>query len=70
MILLIVREQYHIIWELILVVASVFIFRSLWLLLDSHFGTTFLIPFLLIGILISIPPLYILNRHLEDRKKK
>jgi len=64
------KEQYHIIWEIILVIASVFIFRSVWLLLDFHFGTTLLIPFLLIGILISIPPLYILNRHLEDRKKK
>ena len=64
------KEQYHIIWELILVVASVFIFRSLWLILDANFGANLLIPFLLIGILLSIPPLYILNRHLEDRKKK
>jgi len=64
------KEQYHIIWELILVIASVFIFRSVWLLLDTNFGNTFLIPFLLIGILFSIPPLYILNRHLEYKKKK
>ena len=64
------KEQYHIIWEIILVIASVFIFRSVWLLLDSNFGNTLLIPFLIIGILLSIPPLYILNRHLEDKKKK
>jgi len=64
------KEQYHIFWELILVVASVFIFRSGWLLLDTYFGNTLLIPFFIVGILLSFPPLYILNRHLEDRKKK
>lgn len=64
------KEQYHIFWELILVIASVFIFRSGWLLLDTYFGSSLLIPFLIVGILLSIPPLYILNRHLADRKKK
>jgi len=64
------KEQYHIFWELILVIASVFVFRSMWLLLDTYFGSSLLVPFLIIGILLSIPPLYILNRHLEDRKKK
>jgi len=64
------KEQYHIFWELILVIASVFIFRSSWLLLDIYFGTTMLIPLFILGILLSIPPLFILNRHLEDRKKK
>lgn len=64
------KEQYHIFWELVLVVASVFIFRSLWLLLDNYFGYSLLIPFLIVGILLSIPPLFILNRHLENRKKK
>jgi hypothetical protein len=64
------KEQYHILWELILVVASVFIFRSLWYLLDEYFEYSLLIPFLIIGILLSIPPLYILNRHLENGKKK
>jgi hypothetical protein len=64
------KEQYHIFWELMLVIASVFIFRSGWLLLDTYFGTTMLIPLFILGILLSIPPLYILNRHLGDRKKK
>jgi len=64
------KEQYHIFWELILILASIFIFRSIWILLDVYFGTTFLIPFLIIGIVLSIPPLYVLNRHLEDSKKK
>jgi len=64
------KEQYHIFWELILVIASVLIFRSLWYLLDEYFEYSLLIPLLIIGILLSIPPLFILNRHLEDRKKK
>jgi hypothetical protein len=64
------KEQYHIFWELILVIASVFIFRSGWLLLDMYFATTMLIPLFILGILLSIPPLFILNRHLEDIKKK
>ena len=64
------KEQYHIFWELILILASIFIFRSVWLLLDIYLGASFLIPLLIIGILLSIPPLYILNRHLEDRKKE
>jgi hypothetical protein len=63
------KEQYHIIWELVLIVASIFIFRSVWLLLDIYLGTSYLIPLLIAGILLSIPPLYILNRHLEDTKK-
>jgi hypothetical protein len=64
------KEQYHIIWELMLIVASIFIFRSVWLLLDIYLGSSFLIPLIIIGILLSIPPLYMLNRQLEDRKKK
>jgi len=63
------KEQYHIFWELILVIASVFIFRSLWLLLDTYFGYSLLIPFLITGILLSIPPLFILNRHLREGRK-
>ena len=64
------KAQYHIVWELVLIVASIFIFRSVWLLLDMYFGTSVLIPFLILGIVLSIPPLFILNRHLEDRTNK
>lgn len=64
------KEQYHIFWELMLVFASILVFRSVWLLLDEYLGYNYLIPLLIIGILISLPPLYILNRHIEDRKKK
>jgi len=64
------KEQYHIFWELIFVIASIFIFRSIWLLLDNYFGIDYLIPLLFVGILLSIPPLFVLNRHIKDRKKK
>ena len=64
------KEQYHIFWELTLIIASVLIFRSVWLLLDTYLGYNLLIPLLIIGIILSIPPLFILNRHLEDKKKR
>jgi hypothetical protein len=63
------KEQYHIIWELVLIIASIFIFRSIWLLMDIYLGTSHLIPLLIAGILLSIPPLYILTGHFEDKKK-
>lgn len=63
------KEQYHIFWELVLVIASIFIFRSIWLLLDMYFQSNFLIPLFIIGILLSIPPLYVLNRHFKDEKE-
>jgi len=46
----------HVIWELILVLASVLIFRGLWLLLDSvvDFNSTrFLIASLIVGIFLA-----------------
>lgn len=63
------KEQYHIIWELVLIIASIFIFRSVWLLMDIYFGSSYLIPLLIVGILLSIPPLYILTGHFEGKKK-
>lgn len=60
------KEQYHILAELTLIVASIFIFRSVWLLLDIYLKTDFLLPLLIFGILLSIPPLYFLNRHLKN----
>ena len=63
------KWQYHILWELVLIIASIFIFRSVWLLMDIYLGSSYLIPLLIIGILLSIPPLYILTVHFEDQKK-
>lgn len=64
------KEQYHIIAELLLIFASILIFRSVWLLLDNYLANDFIIPLLLLGILLSIPPLYILNRHLKEEKER
>lgn len=63
------KERYHIIAELTLIVASIFIFRSVWLLLDLYLNTDFLLPLLIFGILLSIPPLFFLNRHLKNDKE-
>jgi len=38
--------------ELIVVLASVLIFRSLWIMLDKHFGDAYLEIMLIIGIII------------------
>jgi hypothetical protein len=64
------KEQYHIFWELMLIFASIIVFRSVWLLLDEYIDNNYLIPLFIVGILLSIPALYMLNRHIEDRKKK
>jgi hypothetical protein len=64
------KEQYHIFWELMLIFASILIFRSLWLLLDEYIDNNYLIPLFIVGILLSIPALYMLNRHIENGKKK
>jgi len=63
------KEKYHIILELVLIIASIFIFRSVWMLMDIYLGSSYLIPLLIVGILLSIPPLYILTGHFEDQKK-
>jgi len=62
------KEQYHIFWEMMLVFASILIFRSVWLLLDIHLDSSYLIHLLLIGIVLAIPPLYVLNRHLNNKE--
>jgi len=64
------KEQYYIFWELMLIFASILVFRSLWLLLDEYIDNNYLIPLFIVGILLSIPALYMLNRHIENRKKK
>ncbi|PNX53792.1 MAG: hypothetical protein BV458_02635 [Thermoplasmata archaeon M9B2D] len=62
------KEQYHIFWEMMLVFASILIFRSVWLLLDIHLDSSYLIHLLLIGVVLAIPPLYVLNRHLNNKE--
>lgn len=47
--------------EIILLVASVLIFRSLWTLLDQYFGQTNLWPMLIIGLILTVVALIIVN---------
>jgi len=64
------HESLHVLWESMLIVGSVLIFRSTWLLLDTHFGNRALWLLLVLGIVLAIPALYVLNSHLEEYYKK
>lgn len=63
-----------VIGELVVLVASVLIFRSLWTMLDQYFGYTNLELFLLIGIIVTILGLILLHHEvkceLEENSKK
>lgn len=60
------KERYHVFWEMMLIFASILIFRTIWLLLDKHLDDSLLLPSLAIGIIIAIPSLYILNKHYNN----
>ncbi|MBI4146344.1 hypothetical protein HY489_03325 [Candidatus Woesearchaeota archaeon] len=64
------HEGWHVVWELMLILGSVLIFRSIWLLLDITFGNRALGLLLVLGFVLAIPALYVLNNHLEDYYKK
>ena len=56
-------------WEIVLLVASVFVFRGLWTLLDKvewMSNTSALIRSLVIGIVLSVIAFWRLNRNLGD----
>lgn len=59
------RESLHVFWELVLVVGSIFIFRSVWMILDKSFGSGSLWFLLLFGFALCVPALYVLNNHME-----
>jgi len=64
------HERWHVVWELILIVGSVLIFRSIWLLLDINFGNRALGLLLALGFVLVIPALYAMNNHLEKYYEK
>jgi len=64
------HESWHVVWELMLILGSVLIFRSVWLLLDINLGNRALGLLLVLGFVLVIPALYILNSHLERYYKK
>lgn len=62
-----------IIGELVVLAASVLIFRSLWTMLDQYFGYAHLEIMLVIGIVVTILGLIVLNHEvkceLEEKRK-
>ena len=60
-------------WEIVLLLASVFVFRGLWTLLDEMewmSSTSALIQSLVIGVALSVIAFWRLNRNLSDLKGK
>jgi len=56
--------------EILLLGASILIFRSVWTLLDQCFGSSDLWPMLIIGIIVTIAGLVIINHEVECEMKK
>jgi len=54
-----------VIGEMLLLGASILIFRSVWTLLDQYFGTSNLWPMLIIGIFVTIAGLIVINHEVE-----
>ena len=59
-----------IVGEMLLLAASILIFRSIWTLLDQYFGTSNLWPMLIIGIVVTILGLVIINHEVECEMKE
>ncbi len=63
-----------IIGELVLLFASILVFRSAWTMLDEYFGKSSLDIMLIIGIILTIIGLYLVNYEvkceLQKRKNK
>jgi F0F1-type ATP synthase assembly protein I len=59
-----------IVGEMLLLAASILIFRSIWTLLDQYFGTSSLWPMLIIGIVVTILGLVIINHEVECEMKE
>jgi hypothetical protein len=59
-----------IVGEMLLLGASILIFRSVWTLLDQYFGSSNLWPMLIIGIVLTISGLVIINHEVECEMKE
>ena len=59
------KEPYHVIWEFVLILSSVLIFRSIWHLIDIHLENNYLVEMLILGCIGASISIYILNRHTE-----
>jgi hypothetical protein len=56
--------------EFIVLIASVFIFRSLWTMLDEYFGYKYLTEFLILGIVLTVIGLIVLNHEVKCEMEK
>jgi hypothetical protein len=56
--------------EFIVLIASVFIFRSLWTMLDEYFGYNYLPEFLILGIVLTVIGLIVLNHEVKCEVEK
>jgi hypothetical protein len=56
--------------EFIVLIASVFIFRSLWTMLDQQFGYNYLPELLIIGIILTAIGLILLNHEVKCEIEK
>ncbi|MDR1992718.1 MAG: hypothetical protein LBQ98_04360 [Nitrososphaerota archaeon] len=56
--------------EAIVLIASVFVFRSLWLLMDEYFGNAYLTVFLVIGLTLTVLGLIFLNNQVKCEMAK
>jgi len=59
-----------IISEVVVLVASVFVFRSLWMLLDEHFNDAHLEIMFVIGIVITILGTIVLHKEIKCEIEK
>jgi hypothetical protein len=56
--------------EFVVLVASVLVFRSVWMLLDQHFGYDYLGVMLIVGLIVTVLGLVLLNKELSLKQKK
>ncbi len=59
-----------IVGEIILLGASILVFRSAWTLLDEYFGKSYLWPLLAIGIVLTVIGLFVLNYEVKCELQK
>ena len=55
--------------EFLVIIASVLIFRSLWTLMDQYLGVSYLLLFLVVGLILVLLGLLILNQELNIKQK-
>ncbi len=54
-----------VIGELVLLFASILIFRGIWTLLDQYLGYSYLVEMVFVGVVLTVAGLVLLNREVE-----